>query len=108
VPPQGGPLWTAQTQVTYILSPSSLFQLQLGVNRQEAQTAAYSYSGVWFGGGYSQDLPFGFSAGIQPSVVFTRYDGMLPAFGQSRSDDAFIIAFTLLHRRFDYHGFTPR
>jgi hypothetical protein len=108
VPAQGGPLWTAQTQVTYILSPSSLFQLQLGFNRQEAQAGAYSYSGVWFGGGYSQDLPFGFSAGLQPSIFITRYDDMLPAFGQTRSDNAFMLAFTILNRRFDYHGFTPR
>ena len=52
IPEQSGPLWTAQTQATYVLSPSSLFQLQLGFNRQEAQIAPYSYSGVWFGGGY--------------------------------------------------------
>jgi hypothetical protein len=108
VPSQSGPLWTSQVQVTYILSPSSLFQLQLGFNRQAAQAAAYSYSGLWFGGGYSQDLPFGFSAGVQPSVFVTRYDDMLPAFGQTRSDNTFMLAFTLLNRRFDYHGFTPR
>ena len=66
---------------TYVLSPSSLFQLQLGFNRQDAQIGAYSYSGVWFGGGYSQDLPFGFSAGFQPSYFITRYDDALAAFG---------------------------
>jgi len=31
---------------------------------------------------------------------------MLPAFGKTRSDDALMLAFTLLNRRFDYHGFT--
>src|SRR6267154_2104415 len=65
-------------------------------------------SAVWFGGGYSQDLPFGFSAGFQPSYFITRYDEMLPAFGKTRSDNAVMLAFTLLNRRFDYHGFTPR
>ena len=108
IPEQGGPLWSAQTQVAYVLSPSSLFQLQLGFNRQEAQIAPYSYSGVWFGGGYSQDLPWGFSAGFQPSYFITRYDATLAAFGKTRSDDAVSLAFTLLNRRFDYHGFTPR
>ncbi len=105
---QSGPLWTAQLQATYVLSPSSLFQLQLGFNRQDAQIAPYSYSGVWFGGGFSQDLPFGFSAGFQPSYFITRYDAMLPAFGKTRGDNAVMLAFTLLNRRFDYHGFTPR
>jgi len=108
VPEQSGPLWTAQLQGAYVLSPSSLFQLQLGFNRQEAQIAPYSYSGVWFGGAFIQDLPFGFSAGFQPSYFITRYGEMLPAFGKTRSDDAVMLAFTLLNRRFDYHGFTPR
>ena len=108
IPEQSGPLWSVQSQVAYVLSPSSLFQLQLGFNRQEAQIAPYSYSWVWFGGGYSQDLPYGFSAGFQPSYFITRYDAMLPAFGRTRSDDAIMLAFTLLNRRFDYHGFTPR
>ena len=71
-----------------MLSPSSLFQLQLGFNRQDAQIGAYSYSGVWFGGGYSQDLPFGFSAGFQPSYFITRYDDALAAFGMTRADNA--------------------
>jgi len=65
-------------------------------------------SGVWFGGGYSQDLPLGFSTGFQPIYFITRYDDALPAFGQTRSDDTVMLAFTLLNRRFDYHGFTPR
>jgi outer membrane protein len=108
IPEQNGPLWSLQTQATYVLSPSSLFQLQLGFNRQDARLAAYSYTGVWFGAAYSQDLSFGFSAGIQPAYFITRYDDALPAFGRSRSDNTAMLAFTLLNRRFDYHGFTPR
>lgn len=108
IPEQSGPLWSVQSQVAYVLSPSSLFQLQLGFNRQEAQITPYSYSGVWFGGGYSQDLPWGFSAGFQPSYFITRYDAMLAAFGKTRSDDTVSLAFSLLNRRFEYHGFTPR
>jgi tetratricopeptide (TPR) repeat protein len=108
IPQQSGPLWTSQVQATYVLSPSSLFQLQLGFNRQDARIAAYSYSGVWFGGGYQQDLPFGFSAGFQPTYFITRYDDALAAFSKTRSDDTIMLALTLLNRRFDYHGFTPR
>jgi tetratricopeptide (TPR) repeat protein len=108
IPEQGGPLWTAQVQGTYVLSPSSLFQLQFGLNRQDAQIAPYSYKSIWFGGGYQQDLPFGFSAAIQPSYFVTRYDAALAAFGKTRADDTAMLAFTVLNRRFDYHGFTPR
>jgi tetratricopeptide (TPR) repeat protein len=108
IPEQSGPLWSAQLQGTYVLSPSSLFQLLGGINRQDARIAPYSYSGVWFGAGYQQDLPFGFSAGFQPSYYMTRYDAALAAFGQTRSDDTVMLALTVLNRRFDYHGFTPR
>ena len=108
IPEQSGPLWSSQVQAAYVLSPSSLFQLQLGFNRQDAHISAYSYSGVWFGAGYQQDLPFGFSAGFQPSYFVSRYDAMLPAFGKTRSDDSIALAFSLLNRRFEYHGFTPR
>jgi tetratricopeptide (TPR) repeat protein len=108
IPEQSGPLYSTQLTGTYVLSPSSLVQLQLGFNRQDAQIGAYSYSGVWLGGGYSQDLPFGFSAGFQPSYFITRYDDALAAFGKTRADNAIMLAFTLLNRRFDYHGFTPR
>jgi Tfp pilus assembly protein PilF len=108
VPEQSGPLYSTQLSSTYVLSPSSLFQLQLGFNRQDAKTSPYSYSGIWFGGGYQQDLPFGFSAGFQPSYFITRYDSELMAFGKTRADDAVVLAFSILNRRFDYHGFTPR
>ena len=108
IPDQSGPLYSTQLTGTYVLSPSSLFQLQLGFNRQDAQSGAYSYSGVWFGGGYSQDLPFGFSAGFQPSYFITRYDDALAAFGKTRADNTLMLALTILNRRFDYHGFTPR
>jgi len=108
IPQQSGPLYSTQLAGTYVLSPSSLFQLQLGFNRQDAQIGAYSYSGVWFGAGYSQDLPFGFSAGFQPVYFITRYDDALAAFGTTRADNALMLAFTVLNRRFDYHGFTPR
>lgn len=108
IPDQSGPLLSGQVGGTYVLSPSSLFQLQFGLNRQDAKIVPYSYTGVWFGGGYQQDLPFGFSAGFQPAFFLTRYDEALPAFGKTREDDTVMLAFTVLNRRFDYHGFTPR
>lgn len=108
IPEQSGPLFSTQFQGIYVMSPSSLFQLQLGFSRQEAQIAPYSYNGVWVGGGYQQDLPWGFTATFQPSYAVTRYDAALPAFGHTRSDDTLMLGLSLLNRRLDYHGFTPR
>jgi tetratricopeptide (TPR) repeat protein len=107
-PEQSGTLYTTQAQAAYVLSPSSLAQLQIGFNRQNARIGAYSYSGVWTSAAYQRDLPFGFSASIQPAWFVTRYDEALPAFGKTRADDTLMLNATILNRRFDYHGFTPR
>ena len=108
IPQQSGILFSLQAQPTYVLTPSSLMLLQGGFNRQDAEIAPYAYSGYWAGVGYQQDLPVGFSAGIQPTFYSTHYDAALPAFGVTRHDTAWTLAFTLLNRRLDYHGFTPR
>jgi tetratricopeptide (TPR) repeat protein len=105
---QSGPFYSASVQATYILSPSSLVQALTGFNRQEAGISGYSYGSVWIGAGYQQDLPMGFSAGFQPAFYVTRYDAALAAFGRARADDTAVLSLTLLNRRLDYHGFTPR
>ena len=107
-PAQNGPLFSSAGQVSYVLSPSSLFQAQVGFNRQDAAVEAYSYSAWWLGGAYSQDLPYGFSAGFAPSYYFTDYSAPLAGFGVTRSDRTLMLNFSLLNRRFDYHGFTPK
>lgn len=108
IPQQSGVLYSVQAQPTYVLTPSSLMLLQGGFNRQDAEIAPYAYSGFWVGAGYQQDLPLGFSAGFQPTFYSTHYDAALPAFGVIRHDSTLILAFNLLNRRLDYHGFTPR
>jgi hypothetical protein len=108
IPEQSGPLWSVQTQASYVTSPSSLFQLQIGFDRQDARADPYAYSSVWFGSGYQQDLPMGFSAAVQSSVFLTHYDSPLPAFGKIRADETLMLAVSVLNRRMEYHGFTPR
>ena len=108
IPAQNGPLFSAQTQASYVLSPSRLIQLQAGFNRQDAAAQAYSYSAWWLGAGYSQDLPYGFSAGFSPSYYFTDFDAPLAGFGATRSDRTLMLSLTLLNRRFDFYGFTPK
>ena len=100
IPDQSGPLYS--TQLTGHLCSVALQPVPAatGRNRQDAQIGAYSYSGVWLGGGYSQDLPFGFSPDFQPSYFITRYDDELAAFGKTRADNALMLAFNVLNRRF--------
>ena len=108
IPAQNGPLFSLQTQASYVLSPSRLVQLQAGFNRQDAAAQPYSYSAWWMGAGYSQDLPYGFSAGFSPSYYFTDFDAPLAGFGVTRSDRTLMLNLTLLNRRFEFYGFTPK
>jgi tetratricopeptide (TPR) repeat protein len=108
LPAQNGPLYSTQGQASYVVSPSTLLSLQAGYSRQDAKAEPYSYSALWFGAGYSQDLPFGFSAGLQSSYAVTGYDAPLAGFGATRDDHAMVLNLGVLNWRFDYHGFTPR
>jgi hypothetical protein len=105
---QSGMLYSLQAAPTYMLTPSSLLALSGGFNRQEAGIAALAYSSYWIGAGYQQDFPLGFTAGVQPAFYMTRYDTALPAFAVTRHDNALMLTFTILNRRLDYRGFTPR
>ncbi|MGH6828380.1 MAG: surface lipoprotein assembly modifier [Rhizomicrobium sp.] len=108
LPQQSGMLYSIEARPTYVLTPSSLVQLAGGFDRQEAEAAPFAYSSTWLGGGYQQDLPLGFTVGVQPTFYATRYDAVLAAFGRARHDNAVMLAFTVLNRRLVYHGFTPR
>ena len=92
-----------------MLSPSSLFQVLAGFNRQNAAASPYSYSSWWLGGGYSQDLPFGFSAAFPTQLLFHRLRCAAGgASGVTRADRTLSLSFSLLNRRFEYQGFTPK
>ena len=66
IPEQSGPLWSVQTQATYVLSPSSLFQLQLGFNRQEARTRPIPIPASGSAAAISKTCPMAFPPGFSP------------------------------------------
>lgn len=108
IPAQSGPLFSFQASVNHTLSPSNAVQFQAGYNRQNTALPAYSYDGWWIGLGYQQDLPFGFSANLQPSYFITKYDTVLAGFGVARHDQVEMVRASFLNRRFSYRGFTPQ
>lgn len=107
IPQQSGPLYSAQAQIGYAISPSSAVQFLTGYNRQYANPA-FAYSGYWFGAAYQQDLPFGFSVNLRPSFFITKFEGPYAGFGVTRSDQLVMLGLDILNRRFQYFGVTPR
>lgn len=108
MPEQGGPAVSASFSVLHTLSPISLVTAGLAITRQGAQVKALSSTAAEVRLAYQRDLPGGFQASIEPSYARIAYDAALPAFGVVRTDRQWTLQATLLNRRIEYRGFTPR
>ncbi|GAA0537577.1 hypothetical protein GCM10008941_16580 [Rhizomicrobium palustre] len=107
-PAMNGPVFGLDGSLSYILSPSSLVQLSIGVARTDADVAAYSNWSYWGSVTYQRDLPFGFTIAATPSLVWSHYDERMAAFAQAREDWAYSFRIGVLNRRLTYAGFTPQ
>ncbi|HEX5279982.1 MAG TPA: surface lipoprotein assembly modifier [Micropepsaceae bacterium] len=105
---QNGPVYAASTEVAYTVTPSSIVRVSGGVAIQQAQLNAYANDTYWAALDYYQDLPFGFSANLEPAFFSANYRAPLAAFGATRVDHSWAIRLDLLNRRLEYRGFAPR
>ncbi len=105
---QDGPLYAANGEIAYTLSPSRILRLSGGVAVEQARLGAYANTTWWVALDYYQDLPFGFSTNLEPAYSTTGYDAPLAAFGTSRADHTLALRLDLLNRRLEYRGFAPR
>jgi tetratricopeptide (TPR) repeat protein len=105
---QSGPAASATIGAFYALTPRSTIGAQSAVARQWAGIAAYANTAFQMQLGYYRDLRGGISISLQPSWVHITYDAPLAAFGATRIDNQLGVQATLLDRRIDIAGFTPR
>jgi tetratricopeptide (TPR) repeat protein len=103
-----GPVVGLDTSLLYPITPSSLVQLAGGVSRTFADLAAYSNWSPWVSVSYQQDLPWGFSVALTPSIAWSHYDDEMAGFGRRRDDTGYLFRVGLLNRRLTYYGFTPQ
>ena len=92
----------------YTISPSSTIQLTFGGAAQMAKSAPYGDTSFWVALDYYRDLPFGFSANLEPAFYWSGYDAPLAAFAATRDDKTWAFRLDLLNRRIEYRGFAPR
>jgi outer membrane protein len=108
LPAQDGPVTSGTAEAIYTLSPASYVRLAFGTAALDAKEAAFANTTRWVSIDYYRDLPFGFSANIQPSYYLARYNAPMAAFGATRSDNTWALRIDLLNRRIQYAGFAPR
>jgi tetratricopeptide (TPR) repeat protein len=105
---QNGSFFGANADVAYIITPSSLVRLSGGIATLTAKVSALASTTEWLAFDYYQDLPLGFSAGVEPAFSWTHYHAPLGAFGVTRDDHLWAIRLDVLNRRIEYRGFAPR
>jgi tetratricopeptide (TPR) repeat protein len=105
---QDGMVTSGNVEATYTISPSSLVRVSGGIAVQAAKVSALADTTYWIALDYYQDLPWGFSANIEPAFSWTRYNAPLLAFGVARDDHIWAARLDLLNRRIEYRGFAPR
>jgi hypothetical protein len=64
-------------------------------------------TGFKFGVGVYTDLPYGFTAYVEPQGIRTTYDETDPLFGQTREDTNLRVRTSLSNRQINVLGFMP-
>jgi outer membrane protein len=103
-----GPVTSADLQFAYTITPSSVVRFTTGIGEQKTEIAAFANTTHWVAVNYYRDLPFGFSAALEPAFLWTNFNAPLAAFGVTRKDSTWAIKLDLLNRRLEYRGFAPR
>lgn len=92
----------------YAPTPASFLRGTMQVGRQDGRIGGYANWSRLAGVQYVQDFKGGFTIGVMPSVTRITYDEPLAAFGVTRRDTQFSGQLSLLNRRIDLYGLTPK
>jgi len=103
-----GPVYSGNLQVAYTISPASSVRLTSGIASQRAKSSGFGNNVYWVAMDYYRDMPFGFSANVEPAYSWTNYDAAIAAFGATRHDRTLALRLDMLNRRIEYAGFAPR
>jgi hypothetical protein len=103
-----GPSVSVSAGAFYTLTSDTVLNGSLSMSHQDARVKVYANTAWQLAFGVYRDLPHGFSASVQPSYAKIDYSDPFVAFGATRRDRQWAVQTTLLNRRIDVWGFTPR
>ena len=92
----------------YTPTAASFVRGAVTVGRQEARVPAYAFDTRQYGLSYVREFGGGLTVGLTPSFTVINYLAPLAAFATARRDRQYAIQLSLLNRRIDFHGLTPR
>jgi outer membrane protein len=92
----------------YTPTPASIVSGTAALGQQDAKIPAFAFNSRQFGLSYTREFVGGVTAGLSPSFTMIDYDAALAAFPLARRDRQDAIQVTLLDRKIDLHGLTPR
>lgn len=107
-PLQSGMGGSASLGAFYAPTPASFLRGTIQVGRQDAKIGGYASWSRLAGVQYVQDFKGGFTVGLMPSVTRITYDEPLAAFAETRRDTQLSAQISLLNRRLDFFGLTPK
>ncbi|MDK2761970.1 MAG: surface lipoprotein assembly modifier [Sphingopyxis sp.] len=107
-PLQSGMAGSVALSAFYAPTPASFIRGTVQFGRQDAKIGGYANRSSLAGIQYVTDLKGGFTVGVMPSVTRIAYDEPLAAFGITRRDTQFSGQLSLLNRRLDFFGLTPK
>ncbi|HUZ12962.1 MAG TPA: porin family protein [Caulobacteraceae bacterium] len=92
----------------YTPSPASIVRGSALFGAQDARTPAFASHVQQFGLSYTREFKGGITIGLSPTYTLIAYQAPLAAFNATRIDHQVSVQATLLNRRIDWDGFTPR
>jgi tetratricopeptide (TPR) repeat protein len=104
---------TVSLSTFYTPTTSSYVRGAITAGWQGARDPAYAFDSWQFGLAYIREFPGGITASIAPNFTRLDYDAPLAGaetatFSGIRSDKQYAVQLSLLERRLDFHGLTPR
>jgi hypothetical protein len=94
--------------VLYTVGPDSLIRGGVSLTYQTAAIAPFAFRARQFSVGYVREFGRGVTLSLAANHSLIIYDAPLAAFGVARIDRQPSAQITLLNRRIDWHGMTPR
>jgi tetratricopeptide (TPR) repeat protein len=104
----------ATVRLTYMFGASMYATLRAGIEKETAKDEVYSNLRRTYGIGFGAELPAGFRIYIEPSILFTDYDGERwvvkdYGFAQVREEDKTRrYTLSVSNSKIDIWGFTPQ